>query len=166
MTAATLNRRLKRWPGWLALGVVVAIALAIGASRAGGPQSDDDRTNSITERLACPECDGESVYESRSPAADTIRRQVKSLVQQGQFSDDQIITYISDDAQYGAKTLLVPKASGFDSLVWMLPVIAAVCAVAGLAVAFRRWKQAADTVPTDADRELVDSALQVLVDEQ
>jgi hypothetical protein len=34
-----------------------------------------------------------------------------------------------------------------------------VCAVAGLVVAFRRWRRAADTVPTDADRALVDAAL-------
>jgi hypothetical protein len=34
-----------------------------------------------------------------------------------------------------------------------------VCAVAGLVVAFRRWRRAVDAVPTDADRALVDAAL-------
>jgi cytochrome c-type biogenesis protein CcmH/NrfF len=43
--------------------------------------------------------------------------------------------------------------------VWALPVAALVCAVVGLGVAFRRWKAAADTVPDDADRELVAAAL-------
>jgi cytochrome c-type biogenesis protein CcmH/NrfF len=54
----------------------------------------------------------------------------------------------------------VPRASGLDALVWALPVAVFVCATAGLAVAFRRWRRAADTVPTDADRALVDAALQ------
>jgi cytochrome c-type biogenesis protein CcmH/NrfF len=57
--------------------------------------------------------------------------------------------------------LLVPKASGFDALVWVLPVAALVCAAAGLAVTFRRWKREADddVDPTDDDRELVAAAL-------
>ena len=57
--------------------------------------------------------------------------------------------------------LLVPKATGFDALIWVLPTVAFVLGVAGLAVAFRRWKlqAAANVDPTDADRELVAAAL-------
>ena len=66
----------------------------------------------------------------------------------GQLSDDQIITYMTD--RYGAQLLLVPKATGFDALVWALPVAAAaVCAIVGLAFAFHRWRRAVDTVPDD-----------------
>ena len=63
--------------------------------------------------------------------------------------------------RYGADVLLVPKASGLDALVWVLPAVALVCGLAGLAVAFRRWKLQAASVsaPTDADRRLVDEAL-------
>jgi cytochrome c-type biogenesis protein CcmH len=57
--------------------------------------------------------------------------------------------------------LLVPKATGFDALIWVLPTVAFVLGVAGLAVAFRRWKLQADANvdPTDADRDLVAAAL-------
>jgi cytochrome c-type biogenesis protein CcmH len=148
---------LKRWPGWAVLAAVVVIALVIGSVRGSGPQTDDDRVDTITQRLACPECTGESVFESRSPISDTIRRQVRALVQQGQYDDDQIVDYIVD--RFTARALLVPKSSGFDSLVWIVPVFAGICAVAGLGVAFRRWRLAADTVPSDDDRELVAAAL-------
>ncbi len=48
----------------------------------------------IAQRIACPECDGESVYESQSPAAANIRVAVLKLVEQGTYSDDQIIQFI------------------------------------------------------------------------
>jgi cytochrome c-type biogenesis protein CcmH len=156
-TASPLNRRLKRWPGWIVLLGIVIVALLIGSTRSSGPLTDEDRLDSIGQRIACPICDGESVYESQSPAAENIRIQIKSLIEQGTYSDDQIIDYVKTN--FGAKTQLVPKATGFDALVWALPVFAGVCAIAGLAVAFRRWKRAADTVPTDEDRALVDEAL-------
>ena len=152
-----LNKQLKRWPGWLVLSVVVVIALAIATAGSSGPLTDSDRIDSISQRLACPTCDGESVYESQASAARGIRQQIKRLVEQGTPSDDQIIQYIQN--QFGAKTLLVPNASGFDALVWALPAFAFVVATAGLAVAFRRWKLVADTEPTDDDRALVQAAL-------
>ena len=65
------------------------------------------------------------------------------------------------ESSFGGRILLVPKASGFDALVWALPVAALVCAVAGLAFTFRRWRrEAADGAdPTDEDRALVAAAL-------
>lgn len=164
LTAARpLNKRIKRWPGWVILLGVVVVALMIGGTRSSGPLTDEDRLDGIAQRIACPECDGESVYESQSPAAANIRLQVQSLIKQGTYSDEQIIQYVQTN--FGAKTQLVPKAAGFDAIVWALPVFAGVCAVAGLAVAFRRWRLAADTVPTAQDRELVDAALREQVDE-
>ena len=55
----------------------------------------------------------------------------------------------------------MPRASGFEALAWALPAAALVCAVAGLAVTFRRWRREAADVhdPTDEDRELVAAAL-------
>jgi cytochrome c-type biogenesis protein CcmH/NrfF len=49
--------------------------------------------------------------------------------------------------------------------VWALPVFAGVCAIAGLTVAFRRWKMTADTKPSDEDRELVADAMREQDDE-
>jgi cytochrome c-type biogenesis protein CcmH len=111
----------------------------------------------VSKRLACPICDGESVFESRNNASVAIRQSIKEDIAAGTMSDDDIITAISQ--VYGARVLLVPEASGIDALVWALPVAAFVCAVAGLAVVFRRWRRAVDTVPTDDDRVLVQAAL-------
>lgn len=157
------NRQIKRWPSWAVLLGIVVVALLIGSTRSSGPLTDQDRVDGIAQHIACPTCDGESVYESQSAAAGNIRDQVMVLVREGTYSDAQIIQFIQQN--YGARTQLVPKATGFDAIVWALPVFAGVCAIAGLGVAFRRWKRAADTRPSAADREIVEAALREQTDE-
>jgi cytochrome c-type biogenesis protein CcmH len=157
------NRQIKRWPTWAVLLGIVVVVLLIGSTRSSGPLTDQDRVDSIAQHIACPTCDGESVYESQSEAAANIRSEVLQLVTQGTYSDAQIIQFIQQN--YGTRTQLVPKATGFDAIVWALPVFAGVCAIAGLGVAFRRWKRAADARPSDADRALVEAALREQTDE-
>ena len=48
----------KRWPGWLALFVVVAGLLTFGALKDSGPLTPEQRVEEITKRIACPVCDG------------------------------------------------------------------------------------------------------------
>jgi len=153
------NRALKRWPTWVALVLVVVSFLAVGATRASGPSTPVERAEELEKRVACPTCSGESVYESRATASENIKDRIRLLVDEGQLTDDEIIAQL--EVAYTARVLLVPKASGFDALVWVLPVAALVCALAGLGVTFRRWKReaAVDVDPTDDDRELVASAL-------
>ncbi len=147
----------KRWPGWLALLLVVAGLLAYGGTKDSGPLTPEERVQEITKRIACPVCDGETVYESANPASAAIRAEVKAQVAQGQTTDDQIVAYIVQ--QFGAQTQLVPKASGFDSLVWILPAMALVCAGVGLFFAFRKWRRNVDAIPDDDDRARVAAAL-------
>ena len=150
-------KRLKSWPGWALLAIVLVALLAFGAGRDGGPQTPEERVEEISKRLACPVCDGESVFESRNNASAAIRDQIRTDVDAGQLSDDDIVASI--ERVYGARVLLVPKATGIDALVWALPVAALVCAIAGLVVVFRRWRREAAVTATDADRALVEAAL-------
>lgn len=156
------NRRAKGWAGWVLLAVVVAGALAVGIARDAGPRTPDERVAAITKRLACPVCDGESVYDSRNPASNGIRQAVEQAVDEGQLSDEQIIERIVlayDDGQ-GADELLVPTTDGLEALAWALPAAAFVLAVAGLTVAFRRWQESARALghATDEDYALVAAA--------
>ena len=148
---------LKRWPGWVLLLLVVAGFLAFGSTRDAGARTPDERVEEISKQLACPVCNGETVYESRNTSSTSIRAEIKAQVTSTDATDDEIIAYIVQ--QFGADTQLLPKASGFESLVWVLPLVALVCAGVGLFFAFRRWQRIADTVPDDADRALVEAAL-------
>jgi cytochrome c-type biogenesis protein CcmH len=164
--ASELNSKLKRWPGWVLLILVIAGFLAVGATRSTGPESQEDRVDAIARRVACPICDGESVFESQNNASQAIRNQVQQLVADNDLSDTEIIAFI--ETRYGAQVLLVPKASGFDALVWVLPAVAFACGAAALVVVFRRWKREAGDMrePTDDDRALVEAALLADLDDQ
>jgi cytochrome c-type biogenesis protein CcmH len=149
---------LKRWPGWLVLGVVAAGLLTIGAVRAAQPRTADERVQSIASRLACPVCDGESVAESRAASSNQIRDRIAELVREGTLSDSQIVRQI-DDA-YPQDLTLTPKGSGLDLMVWFLPPLVLAAAIVGLVVAFRRWRMATPAGgPTAEDRALVEQAL-------
>lgn len=152
-------RRLKGWPAWVLLVLVVVGFLAVGATRASGPSTPEERAQSLERRVACPVCQGESVYESRNTASENLRTQIRTLVDGGELNDAEILGTIV--RAQGARVLLVPRASGLEALAWALPAAALVCAVAGLAFTFRRWRQEASDVhdPTDEDRDLVAAAL-------
>lgn len=160
-----LNRRLKGWPGWVLLAFVVVGFLVVGATRDSGPRTPEERIESIAKRLACPVCQGESVYESRNTASNQIRQAIRQAVTDGDQSDDRIIQKIAD--AYDGEELLVPTASGVEALAWALPATAFVLGAAGLTLAFRRWKRSADLLgePTADDYELVARALAADADE-
>ena len=160
MSGSSINARVKRWPGWLALLFVVVALLAVGISRDSGPQTPDERIVALEKRLACPVCQGESVYESRNSASVQIRELIRQGVEEGQLSDQQIIDDIV--TRYNGEELLVPTASGVEALAWALPAAAFVAGVAGLIVAFRRWHASARILgdPTDDDYALVAAALE------
>ena len=149
---------LKRWPSWLLmLGIAVGLIL-VGTLRDGGARSENDRIDSITKRVACPVCSGESVFESRNAASVNLQNKIEDLVREGRLSDAEVIASVQRDSS--VQLLLVPKRTGFDAMAWALPVAAGVVAFAGLGLAFRKWVRAEDGVPSDEDRALVDAARQ------
>jgi cytochrome c-type biogenesis protein CcmH len=138
--------------GWLALAVVLVGALVFGAVDDGGARSPDERARNLAGSIACPQCDGQSVADSDSDAADGIRSVIERRIAEG-ASDAEIRDELA--AAYGERVLLTPGRSGVSSLVWTLPVVVVVVAFAGLTLAFRRWRGGAGARASDADRALV-----------
>lgn len=155
----TTRPNLWRLGGWLLLLFVVVGFLAVGATRDTGPRTPDERIEAISKRIACPVCNGESVFESRSTASESLRQAIRERVEAGVLSDADIIHEITS-ARDGQE-LLVPTASGIEALAWALPATAFVIAVVGLTLAFRRWRANSQRLgaATDADYELVARAL-------
>jgi cytochrome c-type biogenesis protein CcmH len=148
-----MNRRAVGYAGML---VVLAVALVIGIHRADAPRTDQQRIDAIAKSLKCPVCTSESVYESRASISLDIKDEIAREVHAGQ-SATQIKAQLA--SRYGQDSLLLPPRSGLAGLVWALPAIALVLAVAGLVVAFRRWRALSlASAATDADRALVEAA--------
>lgn len=153
----TTSTKMKRPAVWVVMAVITGLLLAVGASRDGGPRTQQERIDGIAKRLACPTCQGESVYVSRASAAVALRDEIARQVGNGERSDDEIVAFV--EQRFGGQVLLVPRSSGIDALVWALPIAALICALAGLAMAFRCWRVSGEFVVSDAERELVDKAL-------
>ena len=130
----------RRWPLLLAVAAAAAL-LGVAAVRDTGPLTQQERIESISRRVACPTCQGESIAASRATAAEAIRAEIARQVATGQRSDDEIIGYL--ESRFGASVLLLPRSTGLDSLVWILPVAVLVVAAAALAAALARWRRAA-----------------------
>ena len=92
---------------------------------------------------------GSTHTNESSPVAREVAAGVKT--------DTEIIGAISDS--FNAQILLVPRATGLDSLVWVLPIAVLVCAVAGLSVAFRKWRRQNTAGATSDDIDLVNKLL-------
>lgn len=135
---------------WALALVATAAMLVFGTVRDTGPLTQQDRIDTITKRIACPTCDGESVYVSRAAAAQAIRAEIARQVGDGLKSDDEIVAFVVD--RFGGQVLLLPGGTGLDALIWVLPVALAAVLVAGLFVAMRRWRA------TPSRDENVDSA--------
>ena len=121
---------------WLALVVAVGIALFVGTTDR-DDLSDAERLDHIAATVRCPACRGESARDSNAPAAANVRAEIARQVKAGR-SDDEIRDFFV--AAYGDSILLTPPRSGWGGLVWVVPVAALVCGLAGVGFAFRRWR--------------------------
>ncbi|MFN3255378.1 MAG: cytochrome c-type biogenesis protein CcmH [Ilumatobacter sp.] len=144
--------------GWTFVIAMFVGLVVFGSAQSPGPQTQEDRVDAITSQVACPICDGESVFESRNSASRAIRNEVDALVRSNELSDEQILARIEN--AYGREVMLVPESSGLDAVAWIAPIVAFLAAAVGLVAAFARWRRLARQGgrPTEADRRLVEAA--------
>jgi cytochrome c-type biogenesis protein CcmH len=148
--------RWRLWAPWIAMAVVLSVALAVGASRPGPPTSPTQRAAALDAQLRCPSCEDVSVADSSAPTAVAVRAIVLQRVRAGQ-GDAQIEDFLV--SRYGPSILLRPPARGATSAVWIVPVVVVVLALGGLGVFFWRRRRGAPVPVGTEDRSLVDRAL-------
>jgi cytochrome c-type biogenesis protein CcmH/NrfF len=123
---------------WGALALVTVAALAYGTVDEGPARSTEDRVQAVAATIRCPQCRSQSAADSDAPTAFAVRNEIAERVDAGE-SDAEIRAYFA--STYGDQILLTPPAEGVGSLVWVLPVVAAVLGAAGLGWAFVRWRR-------------------------
>jgi cytochrome c-type biogenesis protein CcmH len=137
---------------WVALGVVVVVAVAWVAWPDGGDRSARERTRDLSSELRCPDCEGLSVQDASTSTARAIRADIGQRVRAGE-SDEEIRQAYVD--RYGESILLNPEGDGLGVLVWGLPVLVLLVGGGGLVLALRRWRSQPAMRSTDADEEIV-----------
>ncbi len=87
--------------------------------------------NKIHKNLRCLVCQGQSIADSNSDFAITLKIVVKDLVAQGK-TEDEIYDFLSD--KYGNWILYKPKFNYENFLLWTFPYIA--LAFGGIIIVF------------------------------
>lgn len=139
----------------LIAGVVALFALALAQDVEVG-----SRTFDIARNLRCPVCVSESVADSSAQIAQQMRSVIEEKVAAGE-TDQQIYEFFQ--ARYGDWILLDPPKRGIHLLVWLLPVIVALVAVAVVVTFARRWL-AASRVPVNATEDELERVRRLLAD--
>ena len=80
----------------------------------------DGLQNSITKNLRCLICQGQSVYDSDSEFAISLKLVVKNKIKEG-LSEDQIYNYLTE--KYGEWILYDPKFNKNTYFLWFLPLL-------------------------------------------
>jgi len=145
---------MRKWWAWIALGVVVVVALAI-VVWPHGEQSAAARAHNLETQLKCPECEGLSVADSNAPTSLAIRADIKKRIRQGQNDDVIRQAYVD---RYGEQILLQPQGSGISLLVWVLPVVVLVVGAFGIGFVLARNRRAPMLHASEADEQLVERA--------
>ena len=155
MTALWRSRRFRQ-ASWVVIAALVLVSLVRATVDDGPPRTTAQQVEAIARTLKCPQCESQSVADSDVAASRAIRLEIARLVEEGGSAGD-VRAQIA--GTYGDRVQLIPPASGFAGLVWFLPVVVLVVALAAVAAAFARWRRTPTSVASEADRALVDQAL-------
>jgi cytochrome c-type biogenesis protein CcmH len=145
-----------RRASWFVMAALVLVTLARATFDDGPPRTTEEKVEAIAVTLKCPVCRSQSVADSDVAASRAIRLEITRLVEQGEPAS---VIRAEIASTYGDEVQLVPPASGFAGLVWIIPVVAVVLALVALSAVFARWRRTPAIAATDDDRALVEQAL-------
>jgi len=123
----------KRLVGW-GMAIVSLIIIVVGLLPVSEEADPDQRRLELSQRIACPWCDGQSLAESDSQVAQDLVVILREKIEAG-WTDAQIYDYFA--SSYGEQVLLDPPLSGWGVALWALPAAAL---VVGGAVIWRRQR--------------------------
>ena len=79
-----------------------------------------DKRNQITKNLRCLICQGQSIYDSDSEFANSLKTVVDKKLEEG-LSEDQIYEYFK--SKYGEWILYDPGLNKNTYILWLLPIL-------------------------------------------
>jgi len=81
---------------------------------------NEDMKSKITKNLRCLICQGQSVYDSDSEFANSLKVLVDKKIEEG-FSEKQIYSFFKD--KYGEWILYDPGLNKNTYILWLLPIL-------------------------------------------
>ena len=101
---------------YLRFSIIILFIFNLGLSHA----EDKDLHSKITKNLRCLICQGQSVYDSDSEFANSLKILVQKKLNQG-LSEEQIYDYLKD--KYGEWILYDPNFNKNTYFLWLMPIL-------------------------------------------
>ena len=113
---------------------LILITLLLNFSLASGVEKKVDQ-NIIHKNLRCLVCQGQSIADSNSDFAQTIKLVVKDLIKDGK-TEREIYAFMAD--KYGEWIVFKPQVNKQNFILWFLPYLALVLGGIIIFFLFRR----------------------------
>lgn len=113
--------------------LLIAVLLLMGAG------DSTSRVEKLGHQMMCVCSCGQILMECNHVGctySDTMRRELTAAVDAGK-TDQQVLAFFVE--KYGTTVLAAPTHSGFDRVAWLLPYIALVVGIGGVAFVVRAW---------------------------
>ena len=94
--------------------------LLIGFTQSKSDEKSNELKNKILKNVRCLICQGQSVYDSESDFANSIKLVVESKIQEG-LSEAQIYKFLK--GKYGEWILYEPELTKKTYILWLLPML-------------------------------------------
>jgi cytochrome c-type biogenesis protein CcmH len=120
----------------VALLAVVALA-PFGVTASATAVTPRTSLSDVEKEVMCPVC-GLPLNVSESPQANRERVYIRSLIAQGETKPQIKRALVG---QFGPEVLALPKSSGFDLVVYIVPVVVVLVLGAVVALLLPRWRR-------------------------
>tara|TARA_B110001452_G_scaffold168082_1_gene140462 strand:- start:778 stop:1146 length:369 start_codon:yes stop_codon:yes gene_type:complete len=100
--------------------IFLIIFLFFGFAQLQSEEKNDDLKNRILKNIRCLICQGQSVYDSESDFASSIKLIVNKKIHEG-MSEDQVYKFLIE--KYGNWIIYEPTLSKNTYILWLLPLL-------------------------------------------
>jgi cytochrome c-type biogenesis protein CcmH len=116
------------------LKIFIILFLSIGFSNVKAYEKNEELKNKILKNIRCLVCQGQSVFDSESDFASSIKLIVSKKIKEGE-KEDQIYDFLKE--KYGDWIIYDPKLNKNTYILWLLPLL---LFVLGGAIMIRKLK--------------------------
>ena len=102
------------------LKIFLIIFLSIGFTQLKSDEKKNELKNSILKNIRCLICQGQSVYDSESDFASSIKLIVNKKIKDG-MSEDQVYEFLRE--RYGDWIIYDPQLNKNTYVLWLLPLL-------------------------------------------
>ena len=100
--------------------IIIIVIFFFFSLAANAQDSNSKIINKISKNIRCLVCQGQSIYDSQSDFAISLKLMINKKIEAG-YTEEQIYDYLIN--QYGEWILYDPKFNKNTFFLWLLPII-------------------------------------------